>query len=653
MSELTEAKILALATTNETGAVKPDGKTIVVSGDGTLSALGVPPIYEVLKETSEIDRFDPIYWTIDGPLSMSFCITNYPNGIESRFVARAKNDLCGITWKSENTLDHELIGYSTNRDYRGLVWTFDIELAPTCPVLNQEELAPVITVEATVNGQPIVYYIALKNYAGPDTDKPVRKATITIDWSNVQGGFFPEIPVDASNINAIFFSGVVSGYIENDPSPLPEPVEGYIRLTNFRLSGTGTKLSYKRAFLPPHEFGMSTGYDDQYNLNPERVVRNCQLLGYRGWINHYCGMSHYPNTFWNANAKRYVNAPAGDVPGVNAAARQWHLEFAKACKRAKYLLIFSVSYEYFSLFALNGESGLPDWIQRDWDGNPSVTGYIPPSHFFSLCNKDAMDYLHQIFVEFAEILAEAELPIYMQVGEPWWWYNPKTSLPCVYDYPTKLAFNAATGLYMQDMGTITEAKSLTQTPFPEMYAFLRKTLGESVQDCRAAIKKVYPDAKVCPLIFLPTILDESSGIMNFINYPVEQYKYPNFEFIMTECYDWITSNQLIKSYLAIENAIQDFEYPPELIQYLGGFVDMLFNDIALRKKTWQRIIGNLKNNKRYNIQKQHIWAYPQVMRDSITIVDANDLICYYFGDELMVPIRQDERLLESEEQLKI
>ena len=41
----------------------------------------------------------------------------------------------------------------------------------------------------------------------------------------------------------------------------------------------------------------------------------------------------------------------------------------------------------------------------------------------------------------------------MQIGEPWWWYNPATNLPCIYDYSTRLAFNQDTGLYAPDLET--------------------------------------------------------------------------------------------------------------------------------------------------------------------------------------------------------
>lgn len=635
---------------DSTGDVYMAGAVAVT---GTLTVNGAPVcvepcgggggyvVYPLLTEPVIINRFEPIFWRIDGPRTMSFCVTNYENGFQASFTSKLKGDLAGLLWNSVDRLDHKYCAYGTNTDYRGLVWSFDIEYADTCPVINEETNVATLTIEAIVNDEPITYFIALKNYAGPDTDKPVRKARITIDFDNVKAGFAPDTPVDSSNIQNLFFSCVSSSYVEYSTEPLPAPIPGYIRITNQTIVGVGTQLSSEQAFVAPHEFGMSTSYDDMYDLNPARVIRNCRILGYRGWINHYCGVSHYPNVFWNPQVNRFTNMPAGPVKAVNDETALWHLNYAIEARKAQYKLIYAVSYEYFSEFAYNGENGIPDWIQRDWYGEPGITGYTPPTYFFSLCNTDAIAYLHQVFVEFADIMAAASIEVIMQVGEPWWWYNPFSNLPCVYDYPTRLAFNAATGLFMQDMGTIQEAQSLTQTPFPQMFEFLRTTLGQSVQGCRAAVKTAYPEAQVCPLIFFPTILDKTVGIMSVINYPIEEYSFPNFEFIMTEVYDWINTGQLNLSYLGMQNAIDDFGYPPELIQYLGGFVNREIENVNVRKQLWRYIVGNLKNNIRYGIWKQHIWAYPQVMYDSITIIDQNDTLNFNFGDDQLGVVRQD------------
>ncbi|MFI7912023.1 hypothetical protein ACFMKF_12950, partial [Acinetobacter baumannii] len=53
-------------------------------------------------------------------------------------------------------------------------------------------------------------------------------------------------------------------------------------------------LNLSRVVVPQHNYGICTSYDDHYDLNPQRLVNNMVALGYQGLVNHYCGMSHYP-----------------------------------------------------------------------------------------------------------------------------------------------------------------------------------------------------------------------------------------------------------------------------------------------------------------------------------------------------------------------
>lgn len=179
------------------------------------------------------------------------------------------------------------------------------------------------------------------------------------------------------------------------------------------------------------------------------------------------------------------------------------------------------------------------WAQRDWNSNLGKTGYQPPSYFFSLSDQNALAYLHKVFIEFADTMVAGGCNVNMQIGEPWWWYNTDTNLPCVYDYPTKLAFNADTGLYAPDLGTIYEAMNKTGTPYDEFKTWLRNKLGQTCQNIRAAIKAKYANAQVCPLIFFPSIRSPIQTLATYINYPSQHYSYPNFDYIMTEAYDWL------------------------------------------------------------------------------------------------------------------
>lgn len=421
--------------------------------------------------------------------------------------------------------------------------------------------------------------------------------------------------------------------------PFVPAEEGYIRITNSVVTGVNATLKINKIQVPAHSIGMATSYDDHYDQNPARIVQNCYDLGYRDWINHYVGMSSYPTRIWDAVESRDIAPAAGATPLVNPAATKWHTAFAAACQAHNYKLIQSVSFE------INSEWVQLGWEQRNWLGEPGASGYVPPSYFLSPCNTNAMAYLHQVFTEFAATAAGA--PVYMQVGEPWWWVN-SDGKPCIYDYPAKLAFNAATGLYMDDFGTAQSGESLTASPYPEMKAFLQDALGAAVQGCRTAVRTKYPAAQCGVLFFVPSILSPYAGIMQTINYPKAQYAYPNFDIMFTEAYDWIVTGQLSKAYIAMDSPITDLGYPPAQVQYLAGFVpDPLlaplygFTGSDYRKQIWQRMIGNVKNNQHYGIAKQHLWSYVQVMFDSITLLEQNNQLTFYIGTESVNAIRDD------------
>ena len=105
-------------------------------------------------------------------------------------------------------------------------------------------------------------------------------------------------------------------------------------------------LAINDAVVPEHELRIATGYDDMYNLPPERVVQAIERLGYRGVINHYIGMSHY----FALDGSGMLD-PARTF---NSAALAWHREFARAAKAHGYELIWSLSYEILDMFCPGG-----------------------------------------------------------------------------------------------------------------------------------------------------------------------------------------------------------------------------------------------------------------------------------------------------------
>ncbi|MDC4966533.1 phage capsid protein [Acinetobacter baumannii] len=593
-----------------------------------------------ITQNTLIDRFSPIYWRIDGPQTMSFAITNYGNGFEASFRSRMTNDLVGISWDSYDTKDHKLLAYETKYSYAGVVWDFDIELSASMPVLNNPSLTPTLTVYYHDNGVDKIAYIVLFNYANNPSS---RTAHIHINWDTVKAGFSATDSFPVTNIQRISFSGFTSHYNGQSATPLSQPEDGYIRITNSVVTGTNAKLNLSRVVVPQHNYGICTSYDDHYDLNPQRLVNNMVALGYQRLVNHYCGMSHYPEMTWKSDINKW-QIPDTLVTGeavVNACTRKWHEKYAQALHNANMQPIFGVSFEMYSLGANEF------WAQRDWNSNLGKTGYQPPSYFFSLSDQNALAYLHKVFIEFADTMVAGGCNVNMQIGEPWWWYNTDTNLPCVYDYPTKLAFNADTGLYAPDLGTIYEAMNKTGTPYDEFKTWLRNKLGQTCQNIRAAIKAKYANAQVCPLIFFPSIRSPIQTLATYINYPSQHYSYPNFDYIMTEAYDWLLEAKLDLAHQAVSQIpTQDLGYPANKVAYLSGFVpdaSIVYiygfdKNKPYRTPIWQRIFGDMKNNVSLGLMKQFIWAYPQVMFDSITIDTTQAPNGFFVENTLYSPI---------------
>ena len=63
--------------------------------------------------------------------------------------------------------------------------------------------------------------------------------------------------------------------------------------TDFTMTGGIQTLGQRHYPQIPNGQGMTSGFDDGYNLTPERQVKMTYDLGYRNWWTTYVGMSHY------------------------------------------------------------------------------------------------------------------------------------------------------------------------------------------------------------------------------------------------------------------------------------------------------------------------------------------------------------------------
>lgn len=71
------------------------------------------------------------------------------------------DDLVGVLWDTGDTKDHAYLSYRANPNYKKYDWEFDIEMSESMPVLNNEQLAPTLTIRYLEGDTEKVAYVAL------------------------------------------------------------------------------------------------------------------------------------------------------------------------------------------------------------------------------------------------------------------------------------------------------------------------------------------------------------------------------------------------------------------------------------------------------------------------------------------------------------
>lgn len=546
------------------------------------------------QKSTPVMRFDPRFWTVNFPRPMmASVVTTGPESLRADAVFYKSDDLAGLIWESEDRWDHPLLAYATNRDYRRLTVSFRWRAQGILPLdaIN----GPTLTISGRdAAGQAKSWYVRLWNYATGTPDD----AQITLKFSELAGGFLLPAeadPVYAGDIDRMFISLVPPGYT-GAPGNLAAPAEGWAELSEIRCDGAGVMLDTGDVMLPEHELKMATGYDDAYNQTPARLVRTINALGYRGTINHYVGMSHYFR-LEPLGEGHYVSLTGS---ALNAPCRQWHRSFAGEAKRLGFDLIFSLSYELFDAHCWN------DWKQRTENGDPALTGWVPPSTLLSPANAGAMGYLQAIARAFVYILKEAGLPVKFQIGEPWWWIMPDGRI-CLYDAAAASAFGSLSVSITNIRGPKTAVQNAMLDRAGELLAASTASVVAAVRD-EAGVG----GAEVLLLVYLPTVLDPLAPEAKRANVPLG-WASPAFDVLQLEDYDWVTSGNHGATARAVPLMTARLGYPVNEQHYFSGFV------LGPEDKTqWREIEFAAGESGKRGAAQTFVWALPQVARDGFT-----------------------------------
>lgn len=550
-----------------------------------------------------IERFDPRYWTVDFPRPcIASVVTTAADALQVQAVFASKADLAGLIWWSSDKLDHPLLGYATNRDYRGLLLSFQWTASGNLRPLDGINGATLTIEGRDASGTAKIWYVRLWNYA---TGTPAS-AQIALDFDHLNGGYnlpTDAVPVWAGDVDRMFISLAPSDYDGVQSGPISGgPVSATVTLSNLRCTGAGSLLNAGDARVPPHGYRTATGYDDLYNLTPERVVEGLHALGYRGTVDHYVGESHAGQLGWLANENRYVVSNA--APYINAATAAWHSSFFNELAKRDMGVGLSVSFELFDAYTPLA------WKQLAFDGTPAQTGYTPSSTLLSPCNSSAMAYIRQLALGFCALAASAGARFTFQIGEPWWWSGlGANAKPCFYDAATVAFYPVATGRAVPPAITST-AQSLSADQRTYV-VWLGTQLAAATAAIRDAIRTAYPGTEISLLIYTPQILGAGAAILLDVNIPVA-WAAPAYDALQIEDYDFVTTNNSAAHNQALSQLRSRLGYADNKTDYFSGFVATA-ND----KTQWQLI--DAAAFAASWARNRYIWSISQINRDGFTL----------------------------------
>lgn len=544
------------------------------------------------QDTTHIQRFDPVYWTVNFPRPMMASVTTTaPDALRVDCEFLHRGELAGLIWDSEDRLDHPLLAYATDRDYARTTLRFRWRSGGIVP-LDQPN-GPTLTIEGRdAAGAPRSWYVRLWNYAAGTPED----AEIVLPFSQLESGYgLPGEPVHPGDIDRMFISLVPPNFVPGSTARVTGVAAGWAEMSGIRCDGHGAMLEIGDVMLPPHGEHIATGYDDAYNQTPARLIRSIEALGYRGRILHYVGMSHF---FRLQDGEGRLLVAANSA--VCTPAKNWHLDLFAKAMAAQFEVVLSLSYEVLA------DHCPAAWQQRAHGGEPARTGWVPPSALLSPAHAQAMNWLKMAAYRLAFLQVLAGHPVRFQIGEPWWWVMPD-GRPCLYDAAAVAAFGGSPPV----IATMRAALSPAETALLDQAGAM---LAQSTAAIAQYVRTLNPgDAEIALLVFTPTILDPAMPDLIRANLPTG-WAFPAFDRLQLEDYEWLTAGADARRKTARAEVDARLGYSLEVQDYLSGFV----LDPADAESFWPRIDAALGEARERGITRRYVWALPQVSRDGYT-----------------------------------
>lgn len=432
---------------------------------------------------------------------------------------------------------------------------------------------------------------------GSDKETPFYTATSTTSGAVQNVAITPPLNLSGPGTLAAGSEIFVQKKLPDQIGESPAQID----ISNISVTGANSTLPIRTAHLPHHLLRMTDGYDNAYPMTPERIVEQVYRLGYRDFYVLYMGISKLHSMSWNAGEGRYIVDPA--KPKLNAPTVQFLTDLFARLHDKGFRIIVSVSFEILARFVPTA------WRQLDYAGNPSQTGWTPPSSLVAPTHPAALAYLADLFLAcLALVPAGAEK--HFQVGEPWWWDGSfGTNAPHIYDPVTMAAYTAETGQPVPTprLTTIYGQPAAQHLPYLE---WCRDQLGDATAYLVNAVKAVHATAKSYLLIFTPQLLNDAAPMLRTLNFPQAAWSAPAFDVLQIEDYDWVVEGHWYKLPMTWVLAMETLGYPLDRIHYFAGF--------NLRRETtwiWANTDYALFLAQERTPQETYIWSREQVMRD--------------------------------------
>jgi hypothetical protein len=231
------------------------------------------------------------------------------------------------------------------------------------------------------------------------------------------------------------------------------------------------------------------------------------------------------------------------VPRINRAARDWTSSFLMALKG--YGIAGTVS---FSMELGNGDDSRSAGIAQRypsgaaaWLNTPSLQTNFGP---------ESTGFWQQVYLDMAQLMSGAGMPVYLQFGEVQWWYfcppaNPSagdwTPIPNggmpFYDTYTTNGFEAQYGIAMH----VFTDPSNDPTPYPNESAFLPSLVGTFTKAVQNFVRNVYPSA-VFEVLYPPDVND--AALTKVVNLPKSYWTPSSVTCLKTENFSYTANRDL-------------------------------------------------------------------------------------------------------------